>query len=159
MFTCPWTAACATRSTLAMMVFNGNPWHGGDHSCRPVPPSLKNTSSVFVRNDRLQGSLAPKYIGPFKVLGLHKHFSRHSQVLLFSQKEFRNRLTGWSIHGHSDNKSSDISSTVSPFLGLEKGIVKHSGSWNFRGAAGGMRSTPTLCTTAHQFIYTLTVLL
>ena len=35
------------RLALAMkaQVFNGNSWHGGDHSCRPVPPSLKNTSS------------------------------------------------------------------------------------------------------------------
>ena len=59
--------AFSERLALAMtaQVFNGNPWHGGDHSCRPVPPSLKNTSSVLVRNDRLQGSLAPKYNGPF----------------------------------------------------------------------------------------------
>ena len=90
--------------------------------------------------------------------GLHKHFSRHPQVLLFSRKEFRNPLTSWDIHGHSNNKNSDIwSSTVSLFLGLGKGIVEHNGSWNFRGAAGAMRSPPTLCTTAHQFIYTLTV--
>ena len=58
------------RLALGMkaQVFNGNLWHGGDHSCRPVPPSVKNTSSVLVRNDCLQGSLAPKYNGPFKVL-------------------------------------------------------------------------------------------
>ena len=35
--------------------------------------------------------------------------------------------------------------------------VEHNSSWNFKGAAGAMRSTPTFCTTAHQFIYTLTV--
>ena len=41
-------AAFSERLAQAMkdQVFNGNPWHRGDHSCRPVPPSLKNTSSV-----------------------------------------------------------------------------------------------------------------
>ena len=185
--------AFSERLALAMkaQVFNGNPWHGGDHSSRPVPTSLKNTSCVLVRNDRFQGSLAPKYNGPFEVLARSdKYFTilryeHHDKISVDRLKPFHEPShqttrpaqtlfqtpTGTAfipkriskppdrlhIHGHSDNKNSDISSTVSPFFGLGKGIVEHNGSWKFNGAAGAMRSTPTLCTTAHQFIYTLTV--
>ena len=53
---------------MSAQVFSGNPWHGGENAGRRVPQALKAASSVLVRRDRLQGSLEPKYDGPFKVV-------------------------------------------------------------------------------------------
>ena len=61
---------------MSAQVFSGNPWHGGEQSGRPVPQALVDASSVLVRRDRLQGSLEPKYDGPFKVIKRNKkHFT------------------------------------------------------------------------------------
>ena len=57
-------------------MFAGNPWHGGEQSGHPAPQVLSDASSVLVRRDRLQGSLEPKYDGPFKVIKRNKkHFT------------------------------------------------------------------------------------
>jgi len=58
--------------SMKAQVFAGNPWHGGEQSGRPVPRSLEEATSVLVRRDRLQGSLEPKYEGPFEVVNRNK---------------------------------------------------------------------------------------
>ena len=61
---------------MSSQVFAGNPRHGGEQSGRPAPQVLSDASSVLVRRDRLQGSLEPKYDGPFKVIKRNKkHFT------------------------------------------------------------------------------------
>jgi hypothetical protein len=56
--------------------FTSNPWHGGERTGRPLSQALREASSVLIRCDRLQGSLAPKYDGPFTVVKKDaKHFT------------------------------------------------------------------------------------